>query len=436
MKQNSDRVLFTKKMKKDYTLLLPQMLPMHFKILEQILTTCGYRCKLLENDDHSVIEAGLKYVHNDTCYPALLIIGQFISALQSGKYDVNKTALLLTQTGGGCRASNYVPLLRKALIKAGMPQIPVISLNIAGLEKNPGFKLTPGLLKRVLYAVYYGDLLLSLRNQCRPYELTAGETDRKAEQWVEKLALQMQDFRNLNYRTVRKTYIEILRDFDQGIARSDERKVRVGIVGEIFVKFSPLGNNALEDFLVAEGAEPVLAGLMDFFMYTLNASVVDARLYGMNKKRARIMKFFYDYLYKKQQDFIFMYREYSSFEPPADFEKTRNAIKGYIGEGVQMGEGWLLTAEMLELIEGGVKNVVCAQPFGCLPNHIVGKGMMKTIREHHPNVNLVSIDYDSSASRINQENRLKLMLANANRQLQSTGDSSPVQNECEQTIPN
>ena len=239
-----------------------------------------------------------------------------------------------------------------------------------------------------------------------------------AEKWVQRLAEQMSDRKNLNYKTVRATYIEILRDFDRNLPRTAEKKVRVGIVGEIYVKFSSLGNNHLEDFLVAEGAEPVLAGLMDFFMYTLNASVVDTRLYGMNKKKGAVMKFLYDYLYRKQQDFIRLYKENSSFTPPTDFEKTRATIKGYINEGVQMGEGWLLTAEMLELIESGVKNVVCAQPFGCLPNHIVGKGMMKIIREKHPGVNLVSIDYDSSASRINQENRLKLMLAGANRAMQ------------------
>ena len=412
---DTDRVLFTKEMKKDYTILLPNMLPMHFRILEKIFNTCGYKCILLQNDDHSVIEAGLKYVHNDTCYPALLIIGQFISALQSGKYDVNKTALFLTQTGGGCRASNYIPLLRKALAKAGFAHIPVISLNIAGLEKNPGFKLTIGLIRRILYAVYYGDLLLSLVNQCRPYEITPGSSLAMAEKWVQKLAEQMSHRQNLNYRTVRATYIEILQDFDRNLPRTAEKKVRVGIVGEIYVKFSSLGNNHLEDFLVNEGAEPVLAGLMDFFMYTLNASVVDTRLYGINRTKGKIMKKLYDFLHKKQLDFISLYRENSSFTPPTDFEKTRATIDGYIGEGVQMGEGWLLTAEMLELIESGVKNVVCAQPFGCLPNHIVGKGMMKIIRERHPGVNLVSIDYDSSASRINQENRLKLMLAGAHR---------------------
>ena len=423
----AQRVIFTKKMKKDYTILLPNMLPMHFKILEKVFQSYGYRAKLLLNDDQSVIDSGLKYVHNDTCYPALLVIGQFISALQSGEYDPDKTALLLTQTGGGCRASNYISLLRKALAKAGFSGVPVISLNIAGLEKNPGFKLTPGLLRRMLYAVYYGDLLMSLYNQCRPYECTKGATKALADEWVERLAAQMSSGKSVNYRTVRRTYAEILGDFEHRIARKDVRKVRVGIVGEIYVKFSPLANNRLEDFLVEEGAETVMAGLLDFLLYTVNTSVVDTRLYGIKKKRGWLMKKAYNFLHKKQLDFIDLYRKHSSFTPPGDFEKTRAVIKGYIGEGVQMGEGWLLTAEMLELIESGVKNVVCGQPFGCLPNHIVGKGMMKVIREHHPNVNLVSIDYDASASRINQENRLKLMLSNATRVMNEQLANEPAQ---------
>ena len=228
----TDRVIFTKEMKKDYTILLPNMLSMHFKILVPILNTCGYKAVLLENDDRAVIEAGLKYVHNDTCYPALLIIGQFINALQSGRFDVNKTALLLTQTGGGCRASNYIPLLRKALIKAGYPQVPVISLNVAGLEKNPGFKLTPGLLKRMLYAVYYGDLLLSVVNQCRPYEVTKGATEALADRWVKVLVEQMGHPSKLNFRTVRENYIAMLKEFE-ALPRSTGKRVRVGIVGEI-----------------------------------------------------------------------------------------------------------------------------------------------------------------------------------------------------------
>ena len=412
---SEERVLFTKAMKKEYTILLPNMLPMHFKLLARVMNSYGYHAVLLENTDREIIDYGLRYVHNDTCYPALLIIGQFLRALSSGEYDPDKTALLLTQTGGGCRASNYIPLLRKALAKAGFAQVPVISLNLAGMEKNPGFKITPALLKRMLYGVYYGDLLLNLVNQCRPYEKTPGETKALAEEWVEKLALQMDKGRSVPYRTVKKTYAEILRDFEAKIPRAEISKVRVGIVGEIFVKFSPLGNNNLEDFLVAEGAETFMAGLLDFLMYSVNTAVTDARLYGMKRKSARLMGVIYRYIHKKQLDFIRLYRENSHFIPPVDFEKTRASIKGYISEGVQMGEGWLLPAEMIELIESGFRNVVCAQPFGCLPNHIVGKGMMKVIRERHANVNLVAIDYDASASRINQENRLKLMLANANR---------------------
>ncbi|MBR6726773.1 MAG: 2-hydroxyacyl-CoA dehydratase [Clostridia bacterium] len=428
--QNEGRVIFTKEMRKTHTILVPNMLHMHFKLLVPIFNTCGYKCELLENDDHSVIEAGLKYVHNDTCYPALLIIGQFISALQSGKYDVNKTALLLTQTGGGCRASNYIPLLRKALKKAGFGHVPVISISFTGIEKNPGFKISVSLLKQVLYGVYFGDLLMSLVNQCRPYEVTPGSTKAMAEKWVERLAEQMSHKKNLKYKVLRNTYIEILQDFDRNLPRTAEKKVKVGIVGEIFVKFSPLGNNDLENFLVGEGAETVMAGLQDFLMYCLDGYDVDDRLYGKYHFTAKIMRVLNRYLHKKQLDFISMYKEYSSFTPPTDFYVTKKAIEGYINEGVQMGEGWLLTAEMVELIHSGVKNVVCTQPFGCLPNHIVGKGMMKFVREHHPGVNLVSVDYDASASRINQENRLKLMLANANlalKQTESTPESLPAE---------
>ena len=425
----TERVLFTKQMKKTHTILLPNMLPMHFKIMQEVFRHYGYHTELLENEGPGVIECGLKYTHNDTCYPALLVIGQFIDALQSGKYDVNRVAVLMTQTGGGCRASNYISLIRKALVKAGFAQVPVISLNVAGLEKNPGFKLTLPLGKRVLLGVYYGDLLMSLVNQCRPYEVVRGSTQALADKWVARLTAEMKSRKRANYKTAKRHYIEILRDFECNLPRTGERKVRVGIVGEIFVKFSPLGNNHLEDFLVAEGAETVMAGLLDFLMYTVNTAIVDCRLYGMKRMRAAIMRLAYRFLHKKQLDFIRLYKENSHFTPPTDFEKTRAAIKGYISEGVQMGEGWLLTAEMLELIESGAKNIVCTQPFGCLPNHIVGKGMMKIIREHHPGVNLVSIDYDAGASPINQENRLKLMLANAGRELHealAAEDTAPV----------
>jgi len=291
----TQRVIFTKEMKRDYTILLPNMLPMHFRLLAKMLQARGYRAELLETSDHEIIECGLKYVHNDTCYPALLIIGQFINALQSGKYDVNKTALLLTQTGGGCRASNYIALLRKALQKAGLSQVPVISLNISGLEKNPGFKLTLSLGKEMLYAVYFGDLLMSLVNQCRPYEITKGSTQALADKWVARLCDELGGGKKVKYDFIKQRYADILRDFELNLPRTAEKKVRVGIVGEIFVKFSPLGNNDLESFLVGEGAETVMAGLLDFLMYSVNTAVVDYRLYKMKKTRAKIMKFAYDF---------------------------------------------------------------------------------------------------------------------------------------------
>ena len=339
------------------------MLHMHFKVMVPIFNTCGYKCVLLENEDRSVIEAGLKYVHNDTCYPALLVIGQFIDALQSGKYDVNKTALLLTQTGGGCRASNYIPLLRKALEKAGLSHVPVISISFTGIEKNPGFKISFRFVKQVLYGVYFGDLLMDLYNQCRPYEAVEGSTQAMADKWIEKLVEIMRHRKNLKYKVLRKTYIDILKDFERNLPRVKAEKVKVGIVGEIYVKYSPLANNHLEDFLVREGAQTMMGGLLDFFMYCLDGFEVDNRFYGKYRFTSRIMRFLNNYLHKKQLDFISMYREHTSFMPPSDFVGLKKVIEGYVDEGMQMGEGWLLTAEMLEHIN---RPRILADTLGCI----------------------------------------------------------------------
>ncbi|MCI8610904.1 MAG: 2-hydroxyglutaryl-CoA dehydratase [Clostridiales bacterium] len=403
------KVQFTEEMKKDYTILIPTMLPMHFKMIAQILTRHGYKTELLENCGQNVKDCGLKYVHNDTCYPALLVIGQFLDAIQSGKYDSHKVALMLTQTGGGCRASNYIALLRKALEKAGYGYIPVISLNISGLEENPGFKLTLPLIRGMIYAVLYGDLLMTLRNQCRPYEVEAGMTDVLCDKWTKYLADELFD-KKVSYQDVKKNYAAIVRDFDR-IPRRREKKIKVGIVGEIFVKFSPLGNNNLEDFLVSQGAEVSMPGLIDFCMYCIYNGIVDTKLYGIGKLKCAGSKAVYQIMRKMQNDLITAIRQNSSFAAPTPIEHTRRLVNGYIGMGAKMGEGWLLPAEMLELIDSGVNNIVCAQPFGCLPNHIVGKGMMKPIKERHPNVNIVAIDYDPGATKINQENRIKLMLS-------------------------
>ncbi|MBQ7836962.1 MAG: 2-hydroxyacyl-CoA dehydratase [Clostridia bacterium] len=402
-------VQFTKEMKKDYTILVPTMLPMHFKMLCRIMKNFGYNAELLENYGQSVVDSGLKYVHNDTCYPALLVIGQFIDAIESGKYDPHKVALLLTQTGGGCRASNYISLLRKALDKAGYGYIPVISLNFSGLDSSPGFKITLPMLRQMVYAVFYGDLLMLLRNQCRPYEVEEGSADALCDMWTKRLVEEMSSG-NMEYERVKQNYRDIVADF-HNLERTKEQRIKVGIVGEIFVKFSPLGNNHLEDFLVAEGAEVSMPGLVDFCLYCVYNGIVDTQLYGTGKLKSGVMKWVYDFLCKKQQDLIDAIRENSDFSPPTPIDHTRSLVEDYIGIGTKMGEGWLLPAEMLELIDSGVTNIVCAQPFGCLPNHIVGKGMMKPIKERNPGVNIVAIDYDPGATRINQENRIKLMLS-------------------------
>ncbi|MBR6649974.1 MAG: 2-hydroxyacyl-CoA dehydratase [Clostridia bacterium] len=419
-----NNVQFTPEMKKDYTILVPTMLPTHFKMICQILRSFGYKADLLENYGQNVVDSGLKYVHNDTCYPALLVIGQFIDAIESGKYDPHKVALLLTQTGGGCRASNYISLLRKALEKAGYGYIPVISLNFSGLESNPGFKITLPLLRQLVYAVFYGDLLMLLKNQCRPYEINEGETEAICEKWTKKLVDEMAEGQ-MSYKTVKCRYAEIVSDF-HNMPRKNEKKIKVGIVGEIFVKFSPLGNNHLEDFLVSEGAEVSMPGLVDFCIYCVYNNIVDTKLYGTGKVKSFVMKWVYNYLCEKQNDLIAAVKENSNFKAPTPIEHTRSLVEDYIGLGTKMGEGWLLPAEMLELIDSGVKNIVCAQPFGCLPNHIVGKGMMKPIKERNPDVNIVAIDYDPGATKINQENRIKLMLSCAVEILNNSKEEAKI----------
>ena len=421
--QEKGYVVFTEEMKKTHTILVPNMLPMHFKIIGKVMERSGYKVELLETSGPRIAETGLKYVHNDTCYPAILVIGQFIDALQSGRYDPDRVALILFQTGGGCRASNYIHLLRKALEKAGMGHVPVISLSLAGLEKHPGFRLTLPLVMKMMYGVLYGDLLMTLVNQCKPYETERGAAQALADSWTERLAEEMTSGR-AGYRQVKANYRRIL---DQFAAIPVERteKVKVGIVGEIFVKYSPLGNNNLEQFLVDEGAEAVVPGLLDFCLYCVYNNLLDRKLYGMQKQAQLAYRIAYRYLVAKERDMIEAIRDHGRFEPPTLFTHTVGLVQGTISMGVKMGEGWLLTAEMLELADKGVGNIVCTQPFGCLPNHICGKGMMKPIKERNPDVNIVAIDYDAGATRVNQENRLKLMLANARQR----GDAAAARRE-------
>ena len=398
---------FTDEMKKDYTILVPTMLPVHFTMAVSVLKAYGYNAVLLKNKGDAVKSAGLKYVHNDTCYPAQVVIGQLIDAVENGGYDKNKVALLITQTGGGCRASNYIFLLRKALEKAGYGYVPVLSLNVVGLDN--ALKLTLPMLNKMMYAIFIGDLLMCIGNQCTPYEKVKGETAALVKKWRNKCADMLAN-QKIKYNEVKQAMKNIVKEFSQ-IPRISEKKPKVGIVGEIFVKFSPLGNNDLEDFLDSQGAEVRMGGLMDFLLYCVYNSIIDKELYGTGKVKAFGAKLMYKFLVSRQQDMIDIIKQNSDFESPSLFEHTRKLTKGFIGMGVKMGEGWLLTAEIIELIESGVKNVICAQPFGCLPNHIVGKGMAKRIKEAYPDVNIVAIDYDAGASRVNQENRIKLMLA-------------------------
>ncbi len=403
---------FTEEMKKTYTILAPTMLPMHFRMVAAVLNSFGYRVELLDGNSPDIPETGLRYVHNDTCYPAILVIGQFITALESGKYDPHKTALIYFQTGGGCRASNYISLLRKALKKAGYGYVPVISISFLGLEKHPGFHLTLPMLHGLIYGLLYGDLLMNTVNQVRPYEKVKGSAEALAAKWTERLGKELGSGKPIRYRKVKENYSRILNDF-ASLPTVPRDTVRVGIVGEIFVKYSPLGNNNLENFLISEGAETVVPGLVDFFLYCVYNSLHDYGIYKFGVLSHAVSKAAFSFLCKKKNDLIAATVSHGRFRPPTDFRHVIRLADGYIDTGTKMGEGWLLTAEMLELSEMGVKNVVCTQPFGCLPNHICGKGMMKPIKERNPDMNIVAIDYDAGASAVNQENRLKLMLAYA-----------------------
>ena len=405
------RLLFTKEMKKEYTILMPQMLPIHFGMFQKMLQLEGYNVVQLNNEGQAVVDEGLKYVHNDTCYPALLVIGQFLDAIKHGGYDSHKVALFITQTGGGCRASNYIHLLRKALEKAGMGYIPVISISF-GLEKNPGFHLTIPLLRRLIYAMMYGDLIMNVANQVRPYEVNAGETDALVETWKNRLIDRFQQGKGMSRKQMQAGFKEICDAFKAVPVENFGSKVRVGVVGEIYVKFSSLGNNQLEKFLLSEGAEPVVPGLTDFLIFKIFNREVDVDIYGGKWIKKKVCQIFKGYVEQCQRDMIDALNNSHYFKAPGTFEDLHRLVHGYLGEGCKMGEGWLLTAEMLELIHSGTPNIVCAQPFGCLPNHIVGKGMVRRLKDDYPDSNIVAIDYDPSATKINQENRIKLMLAN------------------------
>ena len=410
-----EKVSFTKQMRKEYTILCPQMSPFHFGIFEAAFNASGYNLEVLPNDNKHAVDVGLKYVNNDACYPSLMVVGQIMDALLSGKYDLNKTAVIMSQTGGGCRASNYIAFIRRALKKAGMEQVPVISLNLSGLESNPGFKLTLPLIKRIVYGAVFGDILMKCVYRMRPYELEEGIVNRKHKIWEQRV-IAFVTGSSVSHGTFKKMCREMVHDFDT-IPISDEKKPRVGIVGEILVKFLPAANNHLADLLEAEGAEPVVPDLIDFICYCFYNQNFKVEKLGFKKSKATIANLglkAIDWLRKTANEALEQSRH---FTPSADIRDLAKMASPIVSAGNQTGEGWFLTGEMMELIHGGVPNIVCIQPFGCLPNHIVGKGVIKEVRREHPEANIVAIDYDPGASEVNQLNRIKLMLSTAQKNL-------------------
>ena len=417
---------FTPEMKRTHTILIPNMAVTQFRLLKYALEFDGYKCEILGNCGSAVAQLGLKYVHNDTCYPALLVIGQFLDALNSGKYDLDHTALLITQTGGGCRASNYIHLLRKALVKAGYPQIPVASLNFSGLEKDSGFQMDLPLLRQAVACIFYGDMLCALRNQIAPYEDHPGDADRLVDTWIGRLGRALLAGKGYTAREMKHTFPLIAREFAV-IPKTRVPKVKVGVVGEIYVKYSPLGNNDLQKFLESEGCEVNFPGLMGFCQYCIFNMGEDYVLYGGNGALKFGSDRLLDWLDGIERAMLKAISN-AGFYAPGPFKELIEKPKGVISLGAKMGEGWLLTAEMIELVQGGYPNIVCAQPFGCLPNHIVGKGMVNKIRALYPAANITPIDYDPSATKVNQENRIKLMLAVAKERLENPApvDAKPL----------
>ena len=412
-----NRVVFTKEMKKDYTLLCPQMSPIHFDLLEPAFHAFGYNVEVLQNDDRAAIDVGLQYVNNDACYPSLIVIGQVMEALLSGKYDLDKTAVMMTQTGGGCRASNYIGFIRRALEKAGIPQIPVISLNFNGMETNPGFSISPAMLIKILQAVIYGDVFMRVLYATRPYEKVPGSADALHAKWKERCQKSLAS-RSAGMVEFNRNLRGIIKDFD-ALSRLDIQKPKVGIVGEILVKFSPLANNHIVELLEKEGAEAVMPDLMDFLLYCFYNNNFKADHLGGKRSTARICNMGISLLEYGRKTARKELEKSTHFTPPSRIWELADMAKEFVSLGNQTGEGWFLTGEMLELIHSGVLNIVCTQPFGCLPNHIVGKGVIKELRRKHPESNIIAVDYDPGASEVNQLNRIKLMLATANKNLKS-----------------
>ena len=421
MPANYERVVFTEEMRKNYTIICPQMSPIHFDLLLPAFQAAGYNLSIPDVPARECVDVGLKFVNNDACYPSLIVIGQIMSAVMSGQYDMTKTAILISQTGGGCRATNYIGFIRRALIKAGYPDVPVISINMVGLEKNPGFKMSASLIQHGLYALEFGDIFMRCLYRMRPYEQVKGSANALHEKWKQRVIDFIGNTKMLSHSTYKKMCREIIEDFDR-LPITDEKKPRVGVVGEILVKFLPAANNYIVDLLEEEGAEAVVPDLTDFLLYCCYNQNFKTDYLGGTKKSKRInntLVRFFEWLRKDARKAL---EKSEHFEPTAYIDDLAKEASHIVSCGNQTGEGWFLTGEMLELIHQGAANIVCAQPFACLPNHIVGKGVIKEIRREYPQANIVAIDYDPGASEVNQLNRIKLMLSTAQKNLHKNNE--------------
>lgn len=408
-----ERVEFTKEMKEGYTILAPNMSPIHFDLVEQAILDCGYHVVVLPEATKEDVDTGLKYVNNDACYPSLIVVGQMIRALQSGKYDLNKTALFITQTGGGCRATNYIGFIRRALDKAQMGHIPVISISTSGIEKNSGFSYTPIMIRRLMQAVLYGDLLMRCLYRVRPYEMKKGSANELYNFYSKKCK---DSLKEAEFKDFKMNVQEIVNAFDE-LEITNEKKPRVGVVGEILVKFLPSANNHVVDLLESEGAEAVMPDLFDFALYCVYNGTIKAKKFGKSSFNIWVEKIFDGYVNRYRNVMNEALKNSKRFDSLSNLHELMKEVSDIIDTGNQTGEGWLLTAEMIELNKNGVGNIICAQPFACLPNHVVGKGVIKEMGRVYPNSNIVAIDYDPGASEVNQINRIKLMLAKAKENL-------------------
>ena len=421
------RVPFTKEMKKDYTILVPQMLPIHFEFVTRAVAADGYKIEYLRDCTQHTVETGLKYVNNDACYPSILTTGQFIEALQSGKYDINRTAIIMSQTGGGCRATNYIGFIRKALKDAGFPNVPVISFNLVGMEKNPGFKLSLPMLERLIKAVILGDLLQKMLTKNRAYEIHKGETQKLFNEWMEKGKKLVDKSTNKEFK---KAIYDIVNDFENIELDTSIKKPKVGIVGEVLIKYHPFGNNFVADLLEKEGAEVILPDFMGFVKFMATHKITFNSLLKVDKTKADISKVAIKLIGILEKDMkVALSNSKKGYLPVCDIWHLEDKVKDVLSIGNQTGEGWFLTAEMIEYIENGIPNIICVQPFACLPNHVVGKGVIKTIRNMFPNANIAPVDYDPGASETNQANRIKLMMTVAKDNLQKEDQNTSTNRE-------